>query len=151
MPRRLPVMLMMSLTLLLSACAALLPKLQAPSLTVVGVQLGPSGNIQQQPVQLRLHAVNPNDRAIPVRSIVCKLEIESMPFAEGRTEQEFVLPAKGEIDFTVNVIANLNSALIALAGGLGSHNVNYRVYGEVHLKGSIMHSIPFDQKGRVRL
>lgn len=136
---------------LLGGCTLLLPKLQAPRLTVVGVQIGPSGSMQQQPVQLRLHAVNPNDRAIPVRSIVCKLEIESMPFAEGRTEQEFVLPANGEIDFNVNVIANLNSALIALAGGLGSHNVNYRVYGEVHLKGSIMHSIPFDQKGRVRL
>jgi LEA14-like dessication related protein len=147
---RLPVLLL-SLTLLLGACASLLPRLQAPRLTVVGVQLGPGGNLQQQPVQLRLHAVNPNDRAIPIRSIVCRLEIESMPFAEGQTEQAFVLPANGEIDFNVNVMANLNSALIALAGGLGSHNVNYRVYGEVHLKGSIMHSIPFDQKGRVRL
>jgi LEA14-like dessication related protein len=144
-------MLLVSLTLMLSACASLLPKLQAPQLSVVGIRLGPTGNMQQQPVQLRLHAVNPNDQAIPVRGIVCKLEIESMPFAEGQTEQAFVLPANGEIDFNVNVIANLNSALIALVGGLGSRNVNYRVYGEVHLKGSILHSIPFDQKGRVRL
>jgi LEA14-like dessication related protein len=135
----------------LTACSAMLPKLQAPQLTVVGIQLGQSNSLQQQPVQLKLHAVNPNDRAIPIRSIMCKLELENMPFAEGQTDDSFVLPANGEVDFTVNVVANLNSALIALAGGLGRHNVNYRMYGEVHLKGSILHSIPFDQKGRVRL
>jgi LEA14-like dessication related protein len=150
MMRRTPFMLGMSLALLLCACASMLPKLQPPRLTVAGIQIGQSNNLQQQPMQLRLHAVNPNDRAIPIRSITCKLEIENMPFAEGQTEEAFVLPANGEIDFNVDVIANLNSALIALAGGLGNHNVNYRVYGEVHLKGSILHSIPFDQRGRVK-
>jgi hypothetical protein len=67
------------------------------------------------------------------------------------TAAEFTLPAKGEADFDVNVTANLNAALIALAGSLGHHTVGYRVYGEVHLKGSFLHSIPFDQKGRVKL
>jgi LEA14-like dessication related protein len=143
-------MLLMSVALMLSACAAMLPKLEAPKLTVVGIALGPTGNMQQQQVQLTLRAVNPNDRAIPIRSIACKLEIESLPFAEGKTEQAFILPANGQTDFVVDVVANLNSALIALAGGLGSHNVNYRVYGEVHLQGSLLHSIPFDQKGRVK-
>jgi len=143
-------MLCVGLALLLGACASMLPRLQPPRLTVVGIQVTQSSNLQQQPLKLRLHAVNPNDRAIPIRSISCKLEIENMPFAEGQTEDSFVLPANGEIDFNVNVIANLNSALIALAGGLGSHNVNYRVYGEVHLKGSILRSIPFDQRGRVK-
>jgi len=61
------------------------------------------------------------------------------------------LPPKGEADFDVNVTANLNAALIALAGSLGHHAVGYRIYGEVHLKGSFLHSIPFDQKGRVKL
>jgi len=143
-------MLLMSLALMLGACAAMLPKLQAPKLTVVGIALGPTGNLQQQQAQLTLRAVNPNDRPIPIRSITCKLEIESVPFAEGKTEQAFTLPANGQTDFVVDVVANLNSALIALAGGLGSHNVNYRVYGEVHLQGSLLHSIPFDQKGRVK-
>jgi LEA14-like dessication related protein len=140
-----------SLAATLGACASMLPQLTAPHLTVVGIVLGPAGNMQQQQLQLRLHALNPNDRAIAIRSIVCKLELESMPFAQGETEQPFVLPAKGEIDFNVDVVANLNSVLIALAGGLGSRSVNYRVYGEVHLKGSLLHSLPFDQKGRVKL
>ena len=42
----------------------------------------------------------------------------------------------GETDFDLNVIANLNSALVALAGGFGHSTVDYRIYGQVHLKGS---------------
>jgi LEA14-like dessication related protein len=149
--RRAAAMLLIALALSLSGCASMLPKLEAPRLSVVGIRLDPSGNMQQQQMQLTLHAVNPNNRDIPIRSIACKLEIESTPFAEGKTEESFLLPANGEIDFKVDIVANVNSALIAIAGGLGSRNVNYRLYGEVHLKGSILHSIPFDQKGRVKL
>jgi hypothetical protein len=29
--------------------------------------------------------------------------------------------------------------------------VDYRVYGQVHLQGGMVRTIPFDQKGRVRL
>jgi LEA14-like dessication related protein len=134
-----------------SACQSMLPKLQAPRLSVSAIAFGPGANMQQQPIQLTLHAVNPNDRAISIRSIDCKLDIENQSFAQGETAAAFILPAKGEADFDVNVTANLNSALIALAGGLGHHTVGYRVYGEVHLKGSFLHSIPFDQKGRVKL
>jgi LEA14-like dessication related protein len=138
-------------SLLLAACASILPKLTAPKLTVVGINVTGGGSMQQQQARLTLHAVNPNDRAIAVRSIDCKLEIESMEFAAGKTAAPFVLPANGEIDFDVDVVANLNTAMIAIAGGLGNRNVNYRIYGEVHLQGSFLHSIPFDQKGRLKL
>ena len=41
--------------------------------------------------------------------------------------------------------------LAALASGFGHHTVDYRVYGQVHLQGGMVRTIPFDQKGRVRL
>ena len=135
----------------LSACQSMLPKLQAPQLSVSAIQFGPGASMQQQPIQLTLHAVNPNDRAISIRSIDCKVELENLSFAQGQTVAAFILPAKGEADFDVNVTANLNSALVALAGSLGHRTVGYRVYGVVHLQGSFLHSIPFDQKGRVKL
>jgi LEA14-like dessication related protein len=150
MPRRRLAALAFGLVLL-CACKSMLPKLEAPTITVVAIHLGPTGNMQQQQALLTLHAVNPNDRAIQIRSIDCKLELENTPFAEGKTAAAFVLPANGEADFDVDVVANLNSALVALAGSLGHGAVGYRVYGEVHLQGSLLHSIPFDQKGRVKL
>jgi len=135
---------------LLAACAAMLPRLEPPQLSVTRISLL-GGDLQQQQLHLSLHAVNPNDRAIAVRSIECNLEIAGQSFASGQTDAAFTLPASGETDFGVNVAANLASALTALLAGIGHSAVDYRLYGEVHLSGGLVRNIPFDQKGRVRL
>jgi LEA14-like dessication related protein len=134
----------------LVGCASMLPKLVAPTLVVTRVEIG-GGNLQQQQVRLTFHATNPNDRAIPIRRIECNLELEGTAFAQGATDVPFTLPPSGETDFDLNVTANLNTVLGALAGGLGHHTVDYRVYGQVHLQGGMVRTIAFDQKGRVRL
>jgi LEA14-like dessication related protein len=134
----------------LGGCASLLPKLAPPSLVITGVAID-GGNLQQQQIELTFHATNPNDRAIPVRRIECNLELAGSPFAQGATDAAFTLPALGTIDFKLNVTANMNSVLAALAGGYGRHAVDYRVYGQVHLQGGLVRTIPFDQKGSVRL
>jgi LEA14-like dessication related protein len=133
-----------------AGCASVLPKLEAPRLAVTGVVIG-GGNIQQQQIRLTFHATNPNDRAIAIRSIECNLEIGGVAFAQGLTDAAFTLPALGETDFDLNVTANLNSVLAAFAGGFGHHTVDYRVYGQVNLQGGLLRTIPFDQKGSVRL
>jgi LEA14-like dessication related protein len=134
----------------LSGCASMLPKLTAPTLVITAVQIG-GGNLQQQQIKLTFHATNPNDRAIPIRRIECNLELQGTPFAQGETDAPFILPPLGEIDFDLNVTANINTVLGLLAGGFAHHNVDYRVYGQVHLQGGVLRTIPFDQKGRVRL
>jgi LEA14-like dessication related protein len=149
---RTPLRLLPLLPLLaaIAGCASMLPKLAAPSLVVTGVVVG-GGNLQQQQIRLSFHATNPNNRAIPIRSIECNLELEGSAFAQGATDAPFTLPPLGEADFDVNVTANLNTVLSALAGGFGHHTVDYRVYGQVHLQGGMVRTIPFDQKGRLRL
>jgi len=139
-----------TLLVALAGCATMLPKLTAPTLAVTGVVIG-GGNSQQQQIRLTFHASNPNDRAIPIRSIECNLELEGAAFAQGATDAAFTLPALGEADFDLNVTANVNAVLAALASGFGRHTVDYRVYGQVHLQGGVLRTIPFDQKGRVRL
>jgi LEA14-like dessication related protein len=134
----------------LCGCASMLPKLTAPTLVITGVVIG-GGNLQQQQIKLTFHATNPNDRAIPIRRIECNLELQGTPFAQGATDAPFILPPLGEIDFDLNVTANLNTVLGLLAGGFAHHTVDYRVYGQVHLQGGMLRTIPFDQKGRVRL
>jgi LEA14-like dessication related protein len=131
-------------------CASMLPKLAAPGLSVTRIVFG-GGNMQQQQIQLGMHASNPNDRAITVRSIECHIELAGVPFAQGSTEAAFTLPARGETDFNLDVTANLSNALAVLAGGLGHSSVDYRFYGQVRLQAGLLRSIPFDQRGRVRL
>jgi LEA14-like dessication related protein len=139
-----------TLAVALGGCASVVPKLAAPSLAVTAVVIG-GGNSQAQQIRLTFHATNPNDRAIAIRSIECNLELEGAAFAQGTTDAAFTLPALGEADFDLNVTANLNSVLAALAGGFGHHTVDYRVYGKVHLQGGVVRTIPFDQQGRLRL
>jgi LEA14-like dessication related protein len=135
---------------LLVACAAMLPKLEPPQLTVTRVTIG-GGSLQQQQLHLTLHVVNPNARAIAVHGIDCNLELDGQTFASGATDEAFTVPASGETDFGLNVSANLANAFSALLGGLGHNTVDYRIYGVVHLSGGLVRNIPFDQKGRVRL
>jgi len=133
-----------------AGCATVLPKLEAPRLTVTRVVVG-GGNAQQQQIRLTFHATNPNDRAIAIRSVECHLELQGAAFAQGATDAAFTLPPLGDTDFDLNVTANLNTVLAAFAGGFTHHVVDYRVYGQVHLQGGVLRTIPFDQKGRVRL
>jgi LEA14-like dessication related protein len=136
--------------MMLSGCASLLPKLQPPQLTVTGIVLG-GGNLQQQQLQVRLHASNPNERAIAIRGIECHLDLSGRPFAQGTTDAAFTLPALGETDFTLDVTADIGAAMTALAGSLGHSSVDYRLYGQVHLASGIVRTVPFSQNGRVRL
>ncbi len=138
------------LSLALAGCASMVPKLEAPALVVTRIALGPTGDGGQQPVALTVHAVNPNNRSIAIRSIDAQLDVENMSFAQGSTAQEFTLPAKGEVDFELDVVANINTAMMIVASRIGHHTVDYRLYGNVHLKGSFLRKIPFDQKGRVK-
>jgi LEA14-like dessication related protein len=131
-------------------CAAVVPHLQPPTLTVTAIEFA-GGDLQRQQMHLTLHVVNPNARDIAIRGIDCSFEVEGQPFAQGSTDAAFTLPASGETDFGLNVTANLNNALMALAGGFGHHTVDYHLYGQVHLGGGFVRTIPFDQKGRVRL
>jgi len=142
--------LMANIVAALAGCASMLPKLEAPTVALTAVVVG-GGNLQQQQIRLTFHATNPNNRAIPIRRIECNLELEGTAFAQGATDAAFTLPPLGASDFDLNVTANLNTVLAALAGGFGHHTVDYRVYGQVHLQGGMVRTIAFDQKGRVRL
>lgn len=131
-------------------CATLVPKLEPPVLTVTRVDLG-GGTIDQQQLHLTVHVTNPNARPIKVRGIDCNLELSGQAFATGATDAAFTLPASGETDFGLNVTANLNTALLALLGGLGHRTVDYHFYGVVHLGEGLVRNIPFDQRSNLRL
>jgi LEA14-like dessication related protein len=135
---------------LLCGCASLLPKLEAPRVTLLAVTLDAVGPDRQH-LGLRLHAENPNARAIAVESIEVTLELSGERVASGATTAAFSLPAQGATDFDVGVTADLNEALRLVAAAMGHHSVDYRLYGTAHLRGGLLSTLPFDQRGRVRL
>ena len=135
--------------LVLAACAV--TNFQTPKLSVADVQVM-SGEIWQQRLRVRMHVQNPNERALPVKSIQYTLEVQGQPFAEGESLQPFVVPALGEADFDMNVTTNAAGALMGLIAQYGGSGVvDYRLVGKVSLSEGWLRSIPFDERGKFKL
>jgi LEA14-like dessication related protein len=139
-------------SLLLGGCV-LTAKLTPPTLSVVNVQLNGS-DLWEQHLKVRMHVQNPNDRTLPIRAITYTLEVEGELLASGESAASFVVPARGEAEFDMNVTTNLAGTLLKLIGrgsGALSQPVAYRLTGKVSLSQGLMRSIPFDEHGEFRL
>lgn len=137
----------MTLLLLVAGCSTLAPKLQAPRLSILNIEILKSDLLQQQ-LRVRMRVQNPNDRALPISSITYAIEVAGEEFAHGDSDRNFIVPALGETEFDVNVTANAASLLLRLAGG-GTRNreLEYRLVGKVSLSSGLLRNIPFEQKG----
>ena len=145
-PRRFVALL---LAALVASCAA--NHLQAPQLSIVDLAvLG--GDLWQQRLRLRLRVQNPNDRALPVKSIVYTLEVEGEPFARGESAAPFTVPPLGTAEFDMNVNTNLAATAMKLLGRAGSRaQVGYHLAGKVSLAQGLLRSVPSDERGTFKL
>jgi LEA14-like dessication related protein len=133
---------------LLAACAY--TNLQQPELSVVDVDLL-KGDLLRQELRVRMRVYNPNDRSLPVRSITYEVQLAGRAFAHGESLGDFVIPARGETDFDVNVTANAAGALLRLLASGDRGDPEYRLTGEVKLSSGLLRSIPFDHTGTLKL
>jgi LEA14-like dessication related protein len=134
----------------LCGCASLLPKLEAPRLEVTGVSFV-GGDAAHQQIGLRIHASNPNARALAVQRIDYGIVLADSEFAHGTTSAPFTLPAAGETDFDLQLSADLLTALKVLGAHLGERDIPYRVTGTVHFAGGVLRVLPFTSHGRLAL
>jgi LEA14-like dessication related protein len=133
---------------LLGACV-LAPKLEAPKLSIAGVQVV-SGELWVQHLKVRMHVHNPNDRELPVQGLEYTIEIAGEEFASGASAASFVVPPRGDAEFDTNVTTNLAGAvlkLLARGPGALTEEVPYRLSGKVSLASGLWRSIPFDEHG----
>lgn len=134
----------------LGGCASAL-KLEAPNLSVVSIKMQ-SADIFSQRILVRMRVQNPNDRALPIKGITYRIEVNDAELANGVSDTPFTVPAMGEAEFDVNLTANLASALSQLLGKRGnSDTLDYRLIGSVALSSGFLRRIPFDERGSVKL
>ena len=139
-----------TLLTLVAGCASTL-ELEAPKLSLVSMKLQ-SADIFSQRLQLRLRVQNPNDRELPVKGISYRIEVDDSELAQGLSDAPFVVPALGEAEFDVQVTANLAGTLAQLLARRGSADtLDYRLVGKVSLSSGFLRSIPFDERGSVKL
>lgn len=140
--------------LLLSTGCALVPRLEPPQLSVVGVEII-RGDLFEQRFKARMRVQNPNDRSIAVRGVSYTLQIGGEELGRGLSGSSFTVPASGEAEFDMLVTANLAGTVMRLlerarSDGLPD-SLSYRLRGEVKLSEGFVRSIPFDEKGAVKL
>lgn len=134
--------------LLLVACSY--AKLQAPELSVVDLTLL-KADLFRQDMRVRMRVYNPNDRQLPVRSINYEVELAGSAFAHGDSMGDFVVPARGETEFDVNVTTNAAGALLRMLTTSDKGTTQYRIRGKVQLSSGVLRSISFDHTGTLNL
>jgi LEA14-like dessication related protein len=135
----------------LFAACSVLPKFEAPKLSVISMKVQ-SGDIFSQRLLVHMRVMNPNARELPIKGLNYRIEINDAELAEGITDAPFVVPAMGEAEFDVQVTANLASAITQLLSRRGSQDtVDYRLIGSVALSSGFLRRIPFDERGSVKL
>ena len=111
-----------------------------------------SADIFNQQFRVRMHVQNPNDRDIPVNGLDYELFLEGDSFAEGVSNQPFVIPALGETEFDLTVRTNFVSSIGRLVSRLnGRTQVNYVLEGKVLTDIGMFSKIPFRETGSVDL
>ena len=134
----------------LGGCASAF-QFEAPKLSVVSMKLQ-SADIFSQRILVRMRVMNPNARALPVKGITYRIEVNDAELANGVADTPFQVPALGEAEFDVNLTANLATALSQLLKRRGSSDrLDYRLVGSVALSSGFLRRIPFDERGSVNL
>lgn len=134
---------------LLGGCSLFVPKISAPTLSIVNVELLKS-DLWEQHLKVRMRVQNPNDRTLPVKGISYTIDVSGQPFASGVSGASFVVPANGEAEFDMNVTANMAGALLKMLGH-GADGIDYRIAGKVSLSEGLLRTVPFEQHGTFKL
>lgn len=134
-------------------CSLVAPHLEKPQLSLTRVQLQEGSSVKEQRLQVGVRVVNPNDRALPVKGLTLSLDLDGHHVADGVSARSFVVPARSEAEFDMQVTANLAGVLLKLAtrrGGLLA-DIPYRVTGRVETRIGMLRSLPFTDEGSISI
>jgi LEA14-like dessication related protein len=146
-------MAIVGLALACAGCSGLVPKLETPQLSLVGIRIQDMTFFEQH-LLVRLRVRNPNDLALPVKGITVDFELAGEAFAEGVSARAFEVPAFGEAEFDMMVTANAATALLRIideSRGKRVDSLDYRIRGKLSTSLGLLRSVPFDERGTIAL
>lgn len=133
--------------LVLAGCAAG-PHFEKPTLAVRGIDVE-SASFAEQRLRVRVVAHNPNGIDLPVRSIDYTVMVGAEALGQGKTDAAFVVPARGDAEFSMTVTTHLGAVLVRLLPKLkdGGRGLEYRIEGTVRTGLAWFHEFPFNEHG----
>jgi len=136
---------------LLAGCSTFGDELESPELSLVGIQML-STDMFAQKFRVRVLVKNPNELEIPIRGIDYTIILMGDSFAEGVSNDSFLLPAKGEAEFDMVITTNFVSSfgrLLSRVGGGKLQDLQYEITGKVLVDKGMIRKIPFSHQGTV--
>lgn len=141
---------LLALLAVLASCATG-PKLETPRLKVIGIEMM-STDMFAQRFKVRMLVQNPNDMELQVRGLDYQIILMGDSFADGVSNDQFLLPALGEAEFDMMVTTNFVSSfgrLISRMGGGKLENIEYEIVGKIFVDKGMLRKIPFSHRGTV--
>ena len=141
---------LLALLAVLASCATG-PKLETPRLKVIGIEMM-STDMFAQRFKVRMLVQNPNDMELQVRGLDYQIILMGDSFADGVSNDQFLLPALGEAEFDMMITTNFVSSfgrLISRMGGGKLENIEYEIVGKIFVDKGMLRKIPFSHRGTV--
>ena len=141
---------LLALLAVLASCATG-PKLETPRLKVIGIEMM-STDMFAQRFKVRMLVQNPNDMELQVRGLDYQIILMGDSFADGVSNDQFLLPALGEAEFDMMITTNFVSRfgrLISRMGGGKLENIEYEIVGKIFVDKGMLRKIPFSHRGTV--
>jgi LEA14-like dessication related protein len=98
---------------LAAGCAALTAPWTAPEVALLGARAKLLG-LDRQSFLVNLGVTNPNDRALPIKALSYRVQVEGQDLAEGSSELARLIPAGGTEQVDVEVNSNLLAVMPSL-------------------------------------
>ena len=143
-----------AIVLWVTACAAFNTRVQAPYITIAGLEV--SGiTLFEQHYRLQMRIQNPNNFELPIVGMSYELYINDRRFAHGVSPVEVTVPRFGESLITVQMVSDLGSVVasfrtLELRSGQGRESFKYRLNGDVKLSNRAG-MLPFEYAGEFNL
>jgi LEA14-like dessication related protein len=150
MPKRFGPWAVVTLLLLLNACASALSPVQPPSVSVANLGFVSPGLFEQQ-LRLDLRVENPNNFGVDVDGLRFDLALAGSEFAHGATSEGFELPALGDVVVPVTIRVPTNQLIDAVVGLGFERRLDYRLTGDVLLANRLIPRVPFTREGELAL
>ncbi len=149
--RRLAAAAAMASIIGLSACSTPISEATMPEVSLAGLSFadaGPAG--QAFTIQLRLK--NTNEFDIPVERLDFDLDVAGQPFATGRSEEDFTLPASAEIVVPIAISIETDD-LIRRVTAIGTgKRLDYQLSGAAVIDAWFRDPVmSFDREGKLAL
>jgi LEA14-like dessication related protein len=147
-----PVIAILSISLLLAGCAGLGKPLEPPRVSLADIRVENFTGFETV-FRIQLRVINTNDTDLNVKGLEAQLEINGQPFAAGVSNTPVKIPSFGTELVTVAVYSSVINMFKSVYNLHESEELKYRLNGKLRVAGDsrFATTLPFESAGVVTL